>query len=203
MEGNFTVPQKINHRDDTVNPVDSLRTRNSTPRWEMKNIIHTKNLYSNVHGVTAKTETTQTSINWWLNKMRHIHTMRHYSDEVLTHITTWMSLENIMLSERSQTHKYQFSSVTQSCPTLCDPMNRSTPGLLVHHQPLEFTQTHVHRVGDAIRPSHPLSSPPPALNLSQHQGLFKRVSSSHQVAKLSEFQLQHQPFQWTPRIDPL
>ena len=68
----------------------------------------------------------------------------------------------------------QFSSVTQSCLTLCDPMNRSTPGLPVHHQLPEFTQTHIHRVGDAIQPSNPLSSPsPPALNLSQHQGLFK------------------------------
>ena len=68
----------------------------------------------------------------------------------------------------------QFSPVAQSCPTLCHPMNRSTPGLPVHHQVLESTQTHVHRIGDAIQPSHPLSSPsPPALNLSQHQGLFK------------------------------
>ena len=67
-----------------------------------------------------------------------------------------------------------FSSVTQSCPTLCDPMNRSTPGLPVHHQLLEFTQTHVHQVGDAIQPSHPLSSPsPPAPNPSQHQSLFQ------------------------------
>ena len=66
----------------------------------------------------------------------------------------------------------QFSSVAQSCPTLCDPMNRSSPGLPVHHQLLESTQTHVHRVNDAIQPSHPLSSPsPPALSLSQHQGL--------------------------------
>ena len=68
----------------------------------------------------------------------------------------------------------QFSSVAQSCPTLCDPMNRNTPGLPVHHQLPEFTQTHIHRVSDAIQPSHPLSSPsPPALNLSQHQGIFK------------------------------
>ena len=68
----------------------------------------------------------------------------------------------------------QFSSVTQSCPTLCDPMDCSTPGLPVHHQLPEFTQTHVHRVSDAIQPSHPLSSPSPsAFNLSQHQGLFK------------------------------
>ena len=69
-------------------------------------------------------------------------------------------------------HDYQFSSVTQSCLTLCDPMNCSTPGLPVHHQLLEFTQTHVHRVGDAIQPSHFLSSPSPAFNLPQHQGLF-------------------------------
>ena len=91
----------------------------------------------------------------------------------------------------------QFSSVAQSTPTLCDPMNRSTPGLPVHYQLPEFTQTHVHRVGDAIQPSHPLSSPsPPAFNLSQHQGLFKWASSSHQLAKVLEFQLQHQSFQW-------
>ena len=84
----------------------------------------------------------------------------------------------------------KFSSVAQSCPTLCDPMNRSTPGLPVHHQLPESTQTHVHQVGDAIQPSHPLSSPSlPALNLSQHQGLFKWVSSSYQVAKVLEFQL--------------
>ncbi|CAI9153443.1 unnamed protein product [Rangifer tarandus platyrhynchus] len=90
----------------------------------------------------------------------------------------------------------QFSSVAQSCLTLCDPLNRSTPGLPVHHQLPETTQTHVHRVDDAIQPSHPLLSPfPPALDLSQHQGLFKGVSSSHQVAKVLEFQLQHQSFQ--------
>ena len=74
----------------------------------------------------------------------------------------------------------QFSSVAQSCPTLCDPMNHSTPGLPVHHQLPEFTQTHVHRVSDAIQPSHPLSSPsPPALNPSQHQSLFQWVNSSY------------------------
>ena len=72
------------------------------------------------------------------------------------------------------THLDQFSSVAQSCPTLCDPMNRSTPGLPIHHQLPEFTQTHVHRVGDAIQPSHPLSSPSPlAPNPSQHQSLFQ------------------------------
>ena len=82
----------------------------------------------------------------------------------------------------------QFSSVAQSCPTLCNPMDCSTPGFPVHHQLPELAQTHVHQVGDDIQPSHPLSSPSPALNLSQHQGLFKWVSSSHQVAKVLEFQ---------------
>ena len=76
----------------------------------------------------------------------------------------------------------QFSSVAQSCPTLCDPMNRSSPGLPVHHHLPEFTQTHVHQVHDAIRPSHPLLSPsPPAPNPSQHQSLFQWVNSSHEV----------------------
>ena len=82
------------------------------------------------------------------------------------------------------------SSVAQSCPTLCDPMDRSTPGLPVHHQLPEFTQTHVHQVRDAIQPSHPGSSPsPPAPNPSQHQSLFQWVNSSHEVAKVLEFQL--------------
>ena len=98
----------------------------------------------------------------------------------------------------------QFISVSQSCPTLCHPMNRSTPGLPVLHQLTEPTEIHVHWVGDAIQPSHPLSSPPPsAPNPSQHQGLFQWVSLSHQVAKVLEFQLQHQSFQWTPRAELL
>ena len=81
----------------------------------------------------------------------------------------------LVVREITEPGKYaQFSSVPQSCPTLCDPMNCSTPGLPVHHQLLEFTQTHVHRVSDAIQPSHPLSSPsPPAPDPSQHQGLFQ------------------------------
>ena len=85
----------------------------------------------------------------------------------------------------------QFSSVAQSCPILCNPMDWSTPDLPVHHQLPEFTQTHVYWVGDAIQPSHSLMSPsPPSFILSQHQGLFKWVSSSHQVAKVLEFQHQ-------------
>ena len=100
-----------------------------------------------------------------------------------------------------------FSSVQFSWSVMsdsCNPMNHSTPGLPVHHQFPEFTQTHVHWVGDAIQSPHPLLSPsPPAFKLSQHQGLFKWVSSLHQVAKILEFQLQHQSFQWTPRTDIL
>ena len=91
----------------------------------------------------------------------------------------------------SRLSSVQFSSVAQSCPTIFDPMDCSTPGLPVHHQLPEFTQTHLHWVGDAIQPSHPLlSSSPPAFNLSHHQGLFKWISSSHQVAKVLKFQLQ-------------
>ena len=97
---------------------------------------------------------------------------------------------------------FQFSSVTQSCPTVRDPMDCSMPGFPVLHQLLELAQTHVHRVNEAIQPSHPLSSPsPPAFNLSQHQGLFQWVSSSHQVANVLEFQLQHWSFQWIFRTD--
>ena len=96
----------------------------------------------------------------------------------------------------------QFSSVTQSYPTLCDPMDYSMPGLPVHHQLPQLTQTYVHWVTDGIQPSHPLSSPfPSAFNLIQHQDLFKWFSSLHKVAKVLEFQLQHQPFQWIFRTD--
>ena len=94
-----------------------------------------------------------------------------------------------------------FSSVAQSCPVLWDLMDCSTPGFPVHHQLLEPTQAHVHQVSDAIQPSHPLSSPSPTFNLSQNQGLYKLVSSSHQVAKVLEFQHHHQSFQRIFRTD--
>ena len=95
---------------------------------------------------------------------------------------------------------HQFSSVTQLCLTLCNPMDCSTPGFHVHHQLPELAQTHVHWVSDAIQPSYPLSSPsPPAFHLSQHQGLFQWVSSLHQVVNV--LQLQHQSFQWIFRTD--
>ena len=102
------------------------------------------------------------------------------------------------------TLSWKFSSVAQSCHTLCDPMDCSTPGFPVHHQLPELAQTHVHQVSDAIQPSHSQSSPsPPALNLFQQQGLSQWVSSSHQVAKVSEFQLQHQSLQLIFRTDLL
>ena len=100
---------------------------------------------------------------------------------------------------------YLFSSAQfsqQSCPTFFNPMDYSTPGFPVHHQLPELVQTHVACIGDAIQPSHPLSSPsPPTFKLSQHQDLFQRISSSHQVARVLEFQLQHQSFQWIFRTD--
>ena len=95
-----------------------------------------------------------------------------------------------------------FISVTQSCPTLSNPIDFCTPGLPVLHHLTEFAQTHVHWVSDAIQPAHPLlTSSPPASNLSQHQGPYHWVSSSHQVAKVLELQLQHQSFQWIFRTD--
>ena len=105
-------------------------------------------------------------------------------------ITAAMKLKDTCsLGEKLWQTSVQFSSVAQSCPTLCDPMNCSTPGLPVRHQLPEYIQTHVHQVSDAIQPSHPLSSPSPDPNPSQHQSLFQWVSSSHEVAKVLEFQL--------------
>ena len=119
-------------------------------------------------------------------------------------VTPWTTAHQAPPSMRFSRQKYwsgvplpspymcsvHFSSVTQLCPTVCDPMNGSTPGLPVHHHLPEFTQTHVHQVSDAIQPSHPLSSPSPlAPNPSQHQSLFQWVNSSHEVVKVLEFQL--------------
>ena len=131
-------------------------------------------------------------------------TLLHSHSEYVSSLSSWllfhchnMALEALGITSISSV---QFISVAQSCPTLWDPMNRSMPGFPIHHHLLEFTQTHVHRVGDAIQPSHPLLSPfPPALNPSQNQGLFQWGNSSNEVAKVLAFQLQHQSFQWTPR----
>ena len=110
--------------------------------------------------------------------------------------------ENYKMLKKEKKISLQFSRSVMS--DSCDPMNRSTPGLPVHHQLQEFTQTDFHWVDDAIQQFHPLSSPSaPALDLSQHQGLFQWVGSSHHVARVLEFQLQHQSFQWTPRTDLL
>ena len=138
--------------------------------------------------------------NYVFHSIRNCHVFRN---DYITVLAAWHPYQ----SWHGQIFILLFSSVQfshQSCPILCDPMDCSTPGLRVHHQLPEFTQTHVHWVDDAIQPSHPLLSPsPPTLNLSQHQGLFQWVSSSYQVAKILEFWLQHQSFQWTPRTDLL
>ena len=116
-----------------------------------------------------------------------------WGDNNLLHIflySSWNESPSFCDSLCPQFSSVQFTSVAQLCPIFCDPMNRSTPGLPVHQQLPEFTQTQIHRVSDAIQPSHPLSSPsPPAPNPSQHQSLFKWVNSSHEVAKVLEFQL--------------
>ena len=116
--------------------------------------------------------------------------------------------DSLELSTKQVINKYWWLVVFSSVQSLSRVWLLATPwitpGLPVHHQFPEFIQTHVHRVGDAIQPSHPLLSPStPAANPSQYQGVFQWVNSSHQVAKVLEFQLQHQSFQWTPRTDLL
>ena len=141
---------------------------------------------------------------WWLQNILQsllIKIVWHWRARTHTHTQNQIhrSVEENREPRNKPIHLWlssvQLNSVAKSCLTICDPMDCSTPGLPIHHQLLEFTQIHVHWVCDAIQPSHPLLSPsPPAFNLSQHQGLFKCVNSSHQVAKVSEFQLQHQSF---------
>ena len=128
----------------------------------------------------------------WYGLMEATHSYRQYKPSVsMSSVQFSRSIMSDPLWPHELQHAWvQFSSVAQSCPTLCDPMNCSMPGLPVHHQLPDFTQTHVHRVSDAIQPSHPLSSPSsPAPNPSQHQSLFQWVNSSHEVAKVLEFQL--------------
>ena len=130
-------------------------------------------------------------------------TLKYYTEILIkSYYSILTSWDYVWLRVISWNIVLSVSSISQSCPTLCDPMDCSTPGLPVHHQLPELTQTHVHWVGDAIQPSHPLSSPsPPAFNLSQDQGLFQWFDFSHQVAKVLELQLQHQSFQWIFRVD--
>ena len=146
------------------------------------------NLYAEYMVQNARLDEAQSGINI---AFRNINNIR-YADDTTLMAESEEDLKSISLKVKKESQKaglklyiqkvrslcltpsVQFSSIVQSCPTLCDPMNHSTPGPPVHHQLPESTQTHVHRVGDAIQPSHPLSSPsPPALNLSQHQGLFQ------------------------------
>ena len=144
---------------------------------------------------------------WYDIWVEQLPPVKYYMDCDQQELMFWGGNIYIYHPENGNNVKYicetsvQFSSVTQSCLSLCDPMNLSTPGLPVHHQLPEFTQIHAHLVGDATQPSHPLSSPsPPAPNPSQHQGLFQWVNCSHEVVKVLEFQLQHQSFQWTPGL---
>ena len=140
------------------------------------------------------TNTACSGLPWWLQTVKNPPAIQETQVQSLG----W---EGPLEKGMSQFSSVQLSSVDQLCPTLCDPMNRRMPGLPVHHQLPEFIQTHIHQVGDAIQPAHPLSSPsPPAPNPSQHQGLFQSVNSLHKVAKVLEFQLQHQAFQWTPPL---
>ena len=134
----------------------------------------------------------QWDIGW--NSLYALHPVTKFTyEKCLLFIFFFVQLHEILV---------QFSSVTQPCPSLCNPMDFSTLGFSVHHQLPELTQTHVHWISDAIQPSHPLLSPsPPAFNISQHQGLFQWVSSWNQVTKILEFQLQHQSFQWIFRTD--
>ena len=131
---------------------------------------------------------------WTLARLQIIN-LNDFTDSLINFVSL------LRLYAKSCVFLVQFSSA-QLCLTLCDPVDCSMPGFPVHHQLLELTQTHVHWVSDAIQPSHPLSFPfPPAFTFSQHQGLFRWVSCLHQVAKVLEFQLQHQSFQWTFRTD--
>ena len=124
-----------------------------------------------IHGVArSRSQLSNWTVQNWLNLILRKQT--RFIKNKIVYVSFWIFY----------VLNHQFSSVTQSCPTLCDPMNRSMPGLPVHHQFLELTQPHVHWVSDAIQPSHPLSSPSPlALNLSQHHGTFKWVSSSQSI----------------------
>ena len=113
-------------------------------------------------------------------------------------VSYWYNIDKLT----DGTFSHQFSSDAQSCLTICDPMDCSMQGFPVHLQLPKLAQTHIHQVGDAIQPSCPLSSPsPPVFNLSQHQGPFQWINSLHKVAKVLEFHLQHQAFQWIFRTD--
>ena len=147
-----------------------------------------KNAYCSIIHIGLKLEM---SINNRIGKLWYSHTVEYY---------TVMKMRKLLLYKIIKID-FQFSSVQSLSPTLCDPMDCSTPSFPVYHQLPELAQIHVHRVSGAIQSSHPLSSPSSAFNLSQIQGLFQWVSSSHQVAKILDFQLQHQSLQWIFRTN--
>ena len=133
--------------------------------------------------------------NIWTASLSSVHTFIHISKKFLLFCIVTINIVFMIVL-------VQFSSVIQWCPSLCIPMNCSTASLSCPSPTPKFTQIYVHQIGDAIQPSHPMSSPsPPAYNLSQHQSLFQSVSSSNQVTKLLELLLQHQSFQWIFRTD--
>ena len=165
MENSMEAPYKTKNRT-TIQLSNPISGRTTGEKYGSKGYMPLYVPYRSVYN-NQDMKATFMSCDWWIDKVD------------LVHIYNGL-----------------FSSVAQSCLTLWNPMDCSMPGLPIHHQLSEFTQTHVHRVHDAIQPSHPLSSPsPPAPNPSQHQGLFRWVNSSHEVAKVLEFQLQHQSFQ--------
>ena len=138
---------------------------------------------------------------WWM-RGQEIGIWTNYVESIKLHLGPCWGFVLAISGSLGPRAEAEFSLVSQSCATLRSPMDCSTPGLHVHHQVLELALTHAHWVDDAIQPSHLLSSPsPPAFNLSQHQGLFQGVSSLHQVAKVLEFQLQPQSFQWIFKTD--
>ena len=177
----------------------------------MGKCLHNVNIYQITAMYTLNT--LQFKYQLYLNKAEEKRKFKQISAQYTIEIIIFTCSKAIRYSHCTNILKMGFYvcmvvSVQFSCSwnaaCLFDPMNCSTLGLPVHHQLPESSQTHVHWVSDAIQPSHPLSFPsPPAFNLSKHQGLFKWVSSSHQVAKVLKFQLQDQSFQWTPRIDLL
>ena len=185
--------------------------------WNYYNIVN--QLYSNIKFKSESVSRSVVSNSLWPHGLQHARPLCPPSPRVWPSSCSlhWWCRPAILSSDAlfsfciwsspaSGTFPVQFTSVTQLCLTLCDPMDCSTPDFPVHHQLPEFTQTRVCWVCDAMQPSHPLSPSPPAFNLSQHQGLFKWVSSLHQVAKVLGFQLQHQSFQWRkwqPTLVPL
>ena len=147
------------------------------------------NIFKSYFWLEANTQTTEGTNSY--NSTSKNNPNKKWAEEQNRYFFQWKQTDGRQTHEKMfSVANHQFSSVIQLCLTLCDPMNRSMPGLPVHHQFPEFTQTYVHWVRDAIQPSHPLSSPfPPAPNPSQHQSLFQWVNSSYEVAKVMEFQL--------------